>query len=69
MNDKSFLALVLSLETYNLLVVLNRCSRSNDFENETKNLFPRGVPDWAVMAVCIGNELIFKRKQYHCISN
>ena len=35
-------------------------SRLNDFENETKKLFPRGVPDWAVMAVVIGNEPIFK---------
>ena len=66
MNDKSLLALVLMLDTSYLLI---RWSRLNDFENETKNLFPMGVPDWAVMAVCIGNEPIFKRKQYHCISN
>ena len=66
MNDKSFLALGLTFDTSYLLI---RCSRLNDFENETNILFPRGVPDWAVMAVCIGNESIFKLKQYHCISN
>ena len=66
MNDKCFLALVLSLETYRLLI---RSSRLNDFENKTNILFPRGVPDWAVMAVCIGNELIVERQQYYCISN
>ena len=66
MNDKCFLALVLSLETYRLLI---RSSRLNDLENETNILFPRGVPDWAVMAMGIGNETIFQRKQYHCISN
>ena len=56
MNDTSFLALVLTLDTYGLLI---RCARLNDFENETNILFPRGVPDWAVMAVCIGNDPIF----------
>ena len=30
-------------------------SRLNDFENETNILFPRGVPDRAVMAVCIAD--------------
>jgi len=67
MNDTSFIALVLTLDTYSLLI---RCARLNDFENETNILFPRGVPDRAVVAVGIGNEdtSIFKRKQYHCIS-
>jgi len=35
-----------------------------DFENETNILFPRGVPDRAVMAVGNGNESIFKRKPF-----
>ena len=66
MNDKSFSALGLTLDTSYLLI---RCSRLNDFENETNILFPSGVPDWAVMAMGIGNESIFNLKQYHCISN
>ena len=40
-----------------------------DFENVANILFPRGVPDRAVMAVDNGNESIFKRKQYHVICN
>ena len=66
MNDTSFLALVLALDTYGLLI---RCARLNDFENEANILFLRGVPDRAVMAVVTGIESIFKQKQYYCISN
>ena len=66
MNDSSFLALVLTLDTYSLLI---RCARLNDFENETIFLFPMRVPDRAVMAVDNSNESIFKRKQYHSMSN
>ena len=55
MNDKSFLALVLALDTSYLLI---RGSRLNDFENETNILFPRGVPDRAVRAVGIGNDIL-----------
>ena len=66
MNDSSFLALVLTLDTYSLLI---RCARLNDFENETNILFPMRVPDRAVMAVDNSNESIFKRKQYHSMSN
>ena len=61
MNDTSFLALVLTLDTYRLLI---RCARLNNFENEKNILFPRGVPDRAVMAVGNGYESIFKRKPF-----
>ena len=53
MNDGSFLALVFILDTSYLLIW---CSRLNDLTNI---LFPRGVPDRAVMAVVNGIESIF----------